>query len=639
MEPGLGSNFKEQVRAQTDLVSLVSENVRLQSSGREFVGLCPFHDDHNPSMRVYPDRQTWRCWVCNEGGDCFSWVQLFDKIGFREALELLAKRAHLELPKQYRSGGDQAGRSKERIYEALAWAELQFHQCLKQASEAKAARDYLAERGFTAETIDRFRLGYHPANWEWLSERSRGQYRPEELAAAQLVRQRDRGNGYYDYFVDRVMFPIHDERARPVAFGGRVLPGAGKDAAKYWNSPESTVFSKSRLLYGLHQARDAIRKTGVAVVVEGYTDCIASQQAGLANVVGTLGTALTETHVTRLKHFARKVVLLYDGDDAGKMAAERALSRFLAQEVDLRILTLPDGKDPADWIASAGIAELEDRIGAAPEAWEHKLNLVVGRYGLDSIDAKHRVLNEMLELAATIPRLAGTIREEIILAKTSQILGLPESSVRRSLADIRKHRAAGPHGDGPRQVTTARQAATAQTAKGESAAPSRPSWNYERPSRDDALEADLLEIVFASPQVVSVIREQIPLKEIRNEQLRELLAICYALANQGVTPTVETVTAELEDHELRRLAFWLDQASRQKDVAGLLQDTMSRERLPNGPKSFLEQAIHNILWRTETADQPRLRGLIAYAAHSETPGDAAKRLMRRASQFHQKRAT
>jgi len=354
----LSDDFKERVRSQTDLVGLIGESVALQAvrGGRDFIGLCPFHDDHTPSFHVYPDRQYYRCWACNEGGDCYSFVMKRERLEFREALEMLARRANLEMPKSFRQSSVEPS-EKATSNDALAWAEREFHECLLTAPFAAKARDYLASRGFTAETIKRFRLGYHPDNWEWLLGRAgRGvsgkRFTPEQLLAAGLAMKRKDGVSYFDCFEDRVMFPIHDNKGAPVGFGGRVLPGASDAAGgKYINSNESPVFAKSRMLFAFHHAREAIVKAETAVVMEGYTDCIMAHQCGLPNAVASLGTALTEQQVALLKRFARKVVLVFDSDEAGQKATERALTKFLAQEVDLRILTL-DGSgaktDPAD---------------------------------------------------------------------------------------------------------------------------------------------------------------------------------------------------------------------------------------------------------------------------------------------------
>ncbi|MBX3436263.1 MAG: DNA primase [Planctomycetaceae bacterium] len=368
----LSIDFKEAVRAQTDIVSLVGETVRLSAArgGREFVGLCPFHDDHNPSMRVYPGQQTFRCWVCNTGGDCFTFVMESEHVEFREALEILAQRAKIPIPQRSGRPQESSGQDKAKLLEAVLWAQGLFENSLRNDEAAAPARHYLAERGFTPETIAQFRLGFHPNDWSWMVDRARGRFTPQQLTAAGLTKQREDGPGHFDYFVNRVMFPIHNERGQPVGFGGRVLPGDTSGFGKYFNSTENAVFHKSRLVYALNHARDAIKETETAVVMEGYTDCMSSHQAGIRNVVATLGTALTEMQVTTIKRFARKVVLVYDGDKAGIEASEKAVSRFLAQDVDLRILTLPEGQDPAEFLDAHRQTVCRKLIHRAPEAFD-----------------------------------------------------------------------------------------------------------------------------------------------------------------------------------------------------------------------------------------------------------------------------
>jgi len=550
---------------RTDLVSLIGESVSLQAQhgGREYVGLCPFHDDHRPSMRVYPERQTFRCWSCNTGGDCFEFVMQRERVGFREALEMLAARARLEMPRSRSHSSPEDPVGKPRLLEILGWAEQQFHQALLELPAAAAARDYLAGRGFTGETIQRFRLGYHPNDWEWLLNRARGKYTPQQLLAARLVGERQNGSGCYDYFVDRVLFPIRDEQRRPVAFGGRVLPGReGADRAKYWNSPESLLFSKSRLLYGLDVARDGIRTADTAVVVEGYTDCIMAHQCGIPHVVGTLGTALTESHVTVLRRFARKVVLVYDGDEAGRNAAERSLARFLNQEVDLRILTLPGGADPADVLLTEGREWFEEQLSQAVEVWEYKFRSVSERYGFDSIDACHRVLEEMLEVLCQVPTFMGAtlagpwqVREDILLGKLSQRLGIPETTVRQRLSELRTQRQ-------QRQETRAVIRTEPET---------RPSSAQlerliRKPTRDEQLECELLEILFSNPETVSSVRAEIRLEEVNHPALRRLLQLCYELDDRGRPSSCEMVLAELEDSRLKQLATFLDEQGRRKKI-------------------------------------------------------------------------
>ena len=299
MASGFPTDFKEIVRSRTNLVELIGESVRLSAArgGSDFVGLCPFHQDHNPSFHVYPERQSWRCWVCNAGGDCFSYVEKIEGVSFFEALKSLADRANIELPNTGQNP-EQYQRQKserERMYVALKWAEDRMHECLLHSKDALEARKYFSERGYSDSTLSRFRLGYHPDSWDWLLRQAAGKFEIPTLLSAKIAAEKKSGFGHNDshIFINRVIFPIHDARGRTISFGGRLLPG--REGPKYYNGDTSDLFHKSEVLYGFHHAREAIRRSRTAFVVEGYTDCIAAQLAGIENIVGVLGTALTET--------------------------------------------------------------------------------------------------------------------------------------------------------------------------------------------------------------------------------------------------------------------------------------------------------------------------------------------------------
>ena len=563
--------FKEEVRTRTDIVALISESVTLHSQrgGREFKGLCPFHDDHNPSMMVYPDRQSFKCWSCNTGGDCFAFVMKRENIEFREALEMLAQRAHLEMPKRRRPDGDEpAVENKNRLYEIVAWAENEFHECLLKSPMAERARRYLQERGISANSMSKFRLGYHPDNWQWLIEKARGKFTPQQLALVRLAGERDGNNGFFDYFADRLMFPIRDAQKRPVAFGGRVLPGSPPtDMGKYWNSPEHVLFQKSRMLYALDHARDSISKSKTVVVTEGYTDCITAHQYGLTNFVATLGTALNENHVTHLKRFAQRVVLVFDGDDAGKNAAEKALTKFLAQEIDLRIVTLPDDLDPADFLVQRGKDQLQPILDGAVEAWDYKLRLTIGRYGLDSIDAKNRVLNDMLEVLSQVPVQAGVglgsnwqMRESVIVGGLSQQLKISETVIRDKL-------------NGLRTIHQQKNGTNTQYRPYDDDAESHHVVDRsfpQNPTRDEKAERELLEVIFAIPEQVGRIREEITPADFTNRHLRQLLELCFEMHDQGILPSYERVTSQLEDAGLKNLAADVDLHGREIGITAEL---------------------------------------------------------------------
>lgn len=591
MSAGLDQHqFRELVRSHTDLVALIGESLTLhpQRGGSEYKGLCPFHDDHNPSMTVSRQRQSYKCWVCNEGGDCYSWVMKHDGLPFPEALRYLAERAGLEMPKTMRRGNAEGRKTKETIYDVLNWASVQFHEFLKTAQGAEAARKYVASRGFTAETIDTFRLGFHPRDWTWLLDRARGRYSAEQLLAAGLVREQSGYSGYRDDLYGRVLFPIHDERGRVVAFGGRVLPGddAGR-GPKYLNGTETAVFSKSKLLYGLDVARKAISESGEVLVTEGYTDCITVSQHGFRNVVATLGTALTEPHVQLLRRFARKVVLVYDGDVAGQKASVRSVSKFLAQEVDLRILTLPAKQDPAEFLNDRGPDAFRQLIDTAAEAWEFRLQAAVAEHTLDSMDSRHRVLEDMLELLASAPRLAGTVREDLLIAKVSRMLQVPERKVRQRLQDVRR-----------RATSKGTPAAEGRPATGVAQDAAATSQDF---SREHSIECELLEMIFAHPPLIDYAAARIAAEDFHHEILRELYELCCELWQRGVPPEYDKVTTAVEDERLKRWAGEIDHRSRSKKTEEILRDDGTIDGKPS-PSSVFLQLIRQFERRRRTTE-------------------------------------
>jgi DNA primase len=553
---GFGDDFKEQVRAATSIFDLVSETVHLVQNGRDYKGLCPFHDDKNPSFNVYPDRQTYRCWVCDEGGDCFTWVQRIQATTFPEALEILAERAKIDIPKRTQSEfAKKSQDSKVTQYEIVEWAISLMQQALRMGEAGELARGYATERNLSEETQRRFRLGYHPENWSWLLEQAKGRYTEKQLLSVGLVGERDNGRGFYDNLVGRFVFPIIDERGRPVAFGGRVLPGSNIESpAKYWNSPESKIFLKRKTLYAFEQARDTIRTSKSAIIVEGYMDCIACHQAGVTNAVATLGTALTEDHVKFLKRFAARVVLIYDGDQAGMDAAERSIGRFLAQDLDLRVLTLQEGQDPADYLEDNGKDEFETLIGTAPEAWEYKLQTVTDRYGIDSVSGRQQVMNQLMEFLAAAPGLEGTLREDLILRKVCQRVQADEKNVRRQLQELRSKK------------TTRQFIRQDQTAQSQ---PADLKFNGV-----DLAERELLEVILSCPDHADYIRHQIGPDDFNNTKHRQLLELCFDLVTEeGILPDAQSVIAAAEsDSAILSLVNALLDTASEKGIAELMRE-------------------------------------------------------------------
>ncbi|GAB4274852.1 MAG: DNA primase [Coriobacteriia bacterium] len=353
----------QRVREAVDLVTVVGETVQLQKKGRLFWGLCPFHQEKTPSFKVDPANQLWHCFGCGRGGDVFGYVMQRDNLEFPDAVRELAQKARVEIRE---TGGMPTG-ERERLFEALREAATFYHETLlrSRSAEAQRAREYLASRGFGSEVAKRWGLGFAPSAGNPLVKAlaAKGVARDDMLKANLALG--GRGQGLKDRFFGRVMFPITDLAGNVVGFGGRVL---GDGHPKYLNSQETPVFSKSRILYGLDKAKADIVREKTAVVVEGYTDVIALHEAGMKNVVATLGTALTAQHVRLLARFAERVVYLFDGDEAGRRAAERAIE-FLewqatpesrAGRIELEVAVVPDDMDPADYVSVAGLEGLKE---------------------------------------------------------------------------------------------------------------------------------------------------------------------------------------------------------------------------------------------------------------------------------------
>lgn len=619
MSAGFGDDFKEQVRASTDLVELISAYVALTPNGRDYRGLCPFHDDRNPSLNVYPERQSYRCWSCDAGGDCFTFIQEYENTTFPEAVKILAERAHLELPDNWkrRNRGPSTG-EKTSLIEIVEWAVNQMQQSLRTGPEGQLAREYLAERNISDETIRKFRLGYHPEDWSWLLSRCQGRYTGQQLIDVSLAGERKDGTRY-DNLVGRLVFPILDERGKSVSFGGRVLPGSNITSdAKYWNGTETSIFHKRRTLYAFDQARAAIRDSKEAIVVEGYMDCIACHQVGVTNVVATLGTAMTDDHVRFLSRFAQKIILNYDGDEAGQRAAERSVTRFLAHDVDLRVLTLMDGKDPADYLDEHSADDFRKLIEAAPEAWEYKLQTVSARYGTSTIHGKQQVLNEMLEFLGSGPALQGSVREDLILRRVCGLIQTDERRARQQLRELRSRNATRRTFRQDEQHTT-------------------PVVPVVRTGLERA-ERELLEIIVSCPQYTHYIRHHIGPDDFEQPQHRRLLELCFDLEEDGELPEFHRIVAAADSSaEILSLANAVADAAQEKGISELMaESTVHEDGSETSVPLHLERVLHPLLERRVRHQTLQSKHKLAQTETSPSKLNSdAKEALRRIYNFRQ----
>ncbi|MEM7457465.1 MAG: DNA primase, partial [Planctomycetota bacterium] len=406
-------DVKRRIKDACNIVDYIGREFQLRRQGATYVCHCPFHDDKRPSLQINPVRQSWACWVCNLRGDIFSWVMRRENVGFREALEQLAEFTGVELTQAPRRYEKQSAEDKQWLYKAARWAEEEFHKMLLDSEAATQARDYLNDRGISQQSVEDFQLGFSPASFTWLVDRAANSpFSAKVLEAIGLIATSQRGS-WYDRFRGRLIFPIRDTSQRTIAFGGRVVPGLfppdQEPPGKYINSPETRLFSKSETLYALNLVRDVIARDKVRrlTVVEGYTDVIGAWQTGMKNAVACLGTALNERHLRVIRRFADQITLVLDGDDAGQRRANEILDLFVSNDVDLRILTLPEGLDPFDYVMENGSEPFQNMIDSAPDAIEHRIRSETA--GVDVLNDTHNANQALERILQTIARAPASL--------------------------------------------------------------------------------------------------------------------------------------------------------------------------------------------------------------------------------------
>lgn len=391
---------KERVRQATDFVQLVAETVELRQRGQDFWGCCPFHGEKTPSFKVNPSTGLWHCFGCGEGGDVFSYVQRRENLEFADAVRYLADRAGIELAEER----GQRGPRKSRLMEALEEAEAFYHLMLMRGrgQDAAAARSYFAGRGFGADVCRRWRLGYAPGRGALVAHLRDKGFSPAELVAADLAQER--GGRLQDRFWERVMFPIHDERGRAIAFGGRILAAQKREGvAKYVNTRDTAAFNKGRHLFAYDRARDGMAATGEALVCEGYTDVIALHEAGFTNAVAALGTAFRLEHVRLMeRQRVSRIVCLFDGDAAGQRAAERAIRYLDKTSASLMCVVLPDGQDPMEFLAAHGAEAMRRELDGARPLMDFVFEKRLASYDLSGPGRRVRALEDMAGLLAPL---------------------------------------------------------------------------------------------------------------------------------------------------------------------------------------------------------------------------------------------
>jgi DNA primase len=571
----------DRVRDATDLLRLIGDHIALRPAGREHVGLCPFHDDRRPSLHVvtHKNQAFYKCFACGASGDCFRFVMDYHKMEFPEALQYLADRAGIRLqPRTARPDSDGAPRRSD-LQKAVAFACAFFQRTLREPIAGAAARELITRRGLSDAMVEQFMLGCAPDRFDGFLQTLQGKTSARRTAlAAGLLKQRAAsppgapgapGDGLYDTFRNRLIFPICDEVGRPIAFGGRIINP--DDVPKYLNSPESVLFHKSKTLFGLHLAKQAIIQSDQAIVTEGYTDVIACHQVGITNVVGTLGTALTTEHGRLLSRLCDTVVLVFDGDEAGRKAADRAVEVFFAQPVDVRICVLPDGLDPDDLLREEdGPQRFDAAVAGAVDALQYKLQRFETRLGeATGLSGRQKRLEQFLvELAGLGFNAMQGVRKRLVITHLADLLQVSIADIERALPKR-----------GPRAAPRPAPHAADSAAEHAPAAP--------QPLLPDATavadvsrarriaERDLLGILLFEPaagthellsddDVLPAVTETIAPHVFLDAPCRRIAEVIFPILRQGDQFTMPQLLGQLSDETTRGLAARLFFDGRQR---------------------------------------------------------------------------
>ena len=432
------SDFIDRVRNSNNIVDIIERYTELKRMGGRLKGLCPFphHNEKTPSFFVSEERQLYHCFGCKKSGNIYQFLGELQAMSFPEAVEYLAGRAGIPLPVKFEGDSDRDGDSKKQAWEMNKAVAQFFHKNLLSLPANHFVKEYCSSRGISDEMVKEFYIGYAPGKWEALSQYlQKNNHSLQVASSVGLVKERTKGGkGVYDLFRDRLMFPIIGRADRYVGFGGRIFE---EGQPKYLNSPESFVFQKGKVLYGLNWTAKYIRTESYAIVVEGYMDFLALQKAGIKNVVATLGTALTEGHSRQLRRLTQKVVVLFDGDRAGQEASQRSLPLLLGQGIHPRVCVLDRGQDPDDFLKSEGVEALKTAVRASRDLFLYNLERIISEVGIKEVSDKVLVLDQLMSIYTHI---VDVRLKDLYLTEISRRLGVEKNWVRKGLQGDKPHR-------------------------------------------------------------------------------------------------------------------------------------------------------------------------------------------------------
>jgi len=521
----------DQVQVANDIVDVISQVVPLKKAGRNFKGRCPFHEEKTPSFMVSAEKQIYHCFGCGAGGNVFGFLMQYENMNFPEALRRLADRAHISLPEksEFRKEGQS---EQEKVFEIYQAASEYYRDLFWHPEQGKTARDYFEKRGFGLELAKEFLVGWAPDAWrglfEYLSKRGFGE---AFILKARLINRSDKGN-VYDVFRGRLMFPIHNLQGKVVAFGGRLI-GDG-EGPKYLNSPENPVFIKRRELFGLHTAKKFLNRDFPRILVsEGYLDLLRLYDKGFKASVATLGTSLTEEHVAVLKRFVEEAVVVYDGDKAGEAASLRGMEVFLEGGLNVKLIRLPEGFDPDDFLLKKGAEEFQKLLDGAQDFFDYKIDVLLKRYNLSEASGLMKITNESLE---TLVKVGNPVLLDRYLRKLSGVLGVDPASLKQEWQKLRS-----------------RENRQAPQDAGIKDPPSKPAGGSATgPRKNELDETLLLALLIEDPKCRETVFGEVNENDFAQPLVRSLYRQLFQLQAAGQPWGWPQVLNRIEDNSLRK---------------------------------------------------------------------------------------
>lgn len=532
----------DQILDRVDIVEVISDYVHLKKNGRNFKTNCPFHNEKTPSFVVSPEKQIYHCFGCGAGGNAISFVMKYESMSFPEAVEILAKGAGVELPR-FKASSRQAESVSAKIYEINKVA-AGFYLSFLKSERAGGARTYLAARGIGSKTLEEFKIGYAPENWDSFKKycvRRNISLKLAEKAGLLITGEK----GSYDRFRKRIIFPVFNEKGNVVAFGGRVMD---KSLPKYINSPETPVYTKSNVLYGLNFCKRGIREKNYVLIVEGYMDVIIPFQSGINNIVATSGTALTERQVSMLKRYTKTAVMIFDADQAGEAASLRGLDILIENDINVKIVTLPVGEDPDSFIKKKGKDAFDNAVETALGLFEYKLAFLIRKFGPGAIG---EISGEMLP---TIRKVNNAVVQSDYLKKLAERLGIHEGSLRQEMVKVTSARS---RRNEPVSLTTRNKTGNFRTS-----------------------EIHLLGLACARKEVFKKIQDELGLENFLDESVKkviQIIGICIASGEKKIAPG--KVVARLDGD---------------KNAEAALFEALSKAEITDDPLKAAEDCISHI---------------------------------------------